>query len=178
MKNKELLPIILPVLVIFLGFVFFYSQIKSTSSLFISTYGLIAIFLVVIVMDTVIQPISPDILVFGATLGGADLLAVSLIGGLGSCVAGVFGYHLGKNLGSDKFEKKFGKKHLDKGQALFNKYGIYAVIVGAFSPIPYSSVCWVAGIYGMSIKPFIITSVFTRVPRFFLMGLLGAVIYA
>ncbi|MBN1544212.1 VTT domain-containing protein [Candidatus Woesearchaeota archaeon] len=67
----------------------------------------------------------------------------------------------------------YGDKHLKKGQELFSKYGVYAVAVGAMSPIPYSAVCWTAGIYRMSYFKFILASIITRLPRFFLMGLIG-----
>lgn len=176
MRKHSLIPFFSILFIVFIGFILFYTKIKDYSSDFISSYGLIAIFLIVIVMDTVIQPISPDILIFGATLNGANLFAVSLLGGIGSCIAGVLGYHIGKSMGSEKFEERFGKKHLNKGKNLFDKYGIWAVIVGAFSPIPYSSICWTAGIYNMKFKPFLITSLLTRIPRFFLMGFIGYII--
>jgi membrane protein YqaA with SNARE-associated domain len=79
-------------------------------------------------------------------------------------------------MGSERFKERFGKNHLNKGKKLFDRYGIWAVIVGAFSPIPYSSICWTAGIYNMKFKPFIITSLLTRIPRFFLMGFIGYII--
>jgi len=173
MRKRGIITLGIPLIVIFLAAIVFYSQIKDASTLFISTYGLIAIFLVVVMLDMIVQPISPDVVVFGATLGGGDLLAVVLVCGLGSCVGGLFGYHLGKMLGSDRFAKSFGRRHLIKGQQLFKKYGILAVAVGGLSPVPYSAVCWIAGIYGMNLKPFVITCLLTRIPRFLVMGLLG-----
>ena len=149
------------------------SFLKSTSTSLISSFGLFGLFMMIVLMDTIIQPISPDILVFGSTFGGASLFWATLIGGLASCLAGVIGYHLGKRLGRDRFEKWFGEGHVKRGHYMFEKYGVWAVIVGALSPIPYSSICWTAGIYRMSFVPFLITSLLTRVPRFFIMGLIG-----
>ncbi|MFH1668883.1 MAG: VTT domain-containing protein [Candidatus Woesearchaeota archaeon] len=154
----------------------FYSELKAFSQLFISMYGFFGLFVLVVLMDTIIQPISPDILVLSSTFGGANLWLAALIGGIASCVAGSIGYTFGKALGEDGFVKWFGKTHLRKGRGLFRKYGIWAVIVGALSPIPYSSVCWTAGIYDMDFLPFVVTSALTRIPRFFFIGLIGTVI--
>ena len=126
-----------------------------------------------IIMDTIIQPISPDILTFGATFAGFNLTTASLVGGIGSCIAGMFGYLIGHKVGAGSFTAWFGKEHLRKGETLFKKYGIWAVIVGALTPIPYSVVTWTAGIYKMNFLTFMITVICTRIPRFFVMGLIG-----
>lgn len=160
-------------LIVFASFLFFYSELKEVSRVLIGSYGLFGLFVLVIIMDTVIQPISPDILVFSATFAGSNLFAASLVGGIASCVAGVLGYSIGQIIGKEGFKKWFSAKHLKEGKILFDKYGIWAVLVGALSPIPYSSICWSAGIYHMDITKFILTSLLTRIPRFFLMGLLG-----
>ena len=174
MNNHKLFSFFIFLVIIFSGFILFYNRVLLYSH--ISSYGLLAIFLVVIIMDTFIQPISPDFIVFGATLKGYDLLAVSLIGGIGSCIAGVIGYIIGKRIGSERFESKFGKKHLVRGKKLFDKYDTWAIITGAVSPIPYSSICWTAGIYNMNFKHFLITSILARIPRFFLVGFIGSLL--
>ncbi len=175
MKNKDLIFSIFLLLLIFIAFIFFYTEVKSIFTFLISSYGIIGIILVVIIMDTIIQPISPDIIVFGATFGGANI-TTAIIAGLASCLAGSIGYFIGKKIGAKEFRKWFSEKHLIKGKELFDKYGILAIVVGALSPIPYSAICWTAGIYNMKYKHFLLTSLLTRVPRFFLMGLFGYLI--
>ena len=172
MKKKYPLFFLLIAVVFFL-FIIFYSELKGISSIFISRYGFIGLFVFAVVLDTIIQPVSPDILVFGSTFGGANLFLAALIGGLGSCTAGTIGYFIGRTIGKHGFKKWFGEKHLKRGKELLNKYGVWAVIVGALSPIPYSSVCWTAGIYNMRFSVFLLTSLLTRIPRFLLIGLIG-----
>ncbi|MBW2968302.1 VTT domain-containing protein [Candidatus Woesearchaeota archaeon] len=159
--------------IVFVLFIIFYSLLKNFAALLVSTYGFLGLFLLVVLMDTVIQPISPDLLVFGSTFGGANLVGASLVGGIASCCAGTLGYLIGLLLGKDGFRRWFGERHLKKGHQLFEKYGVWAVLVGAWSPIPYSSICWSAGIYRMPFLQFMIVSVLTRIPRFFVMGLIG-----
>ncbi len=172
-KKIGLIPFILLLLGAGLVFVLLFPFINEYLIKFISHFGVIAVFPIVMLMDTIIQPISPDLLIFSAAFGGVKLLEVSLMGGIASCCAGVLGYYLGKRMGSERFAERFGTEHLHKGKDLFDRYGILAVIVGAFSPLPYSSVCWTAGIYGMNFRAFVTTSILTRIPRFLAMGLLG-----
>ncbi|MBT7902515.1 DedA family protein [Candidatus Woesearchaeota archaeon] len=176
MNKTEMTFLGIAILCVFVTAVFFYSEFKLVSNNLIQTYGLIAVFFLVIIMDSFIQPISPDIFVLGATLSGHNLIAASLVGGIASCIGGIIGYQIGKQIGKRKFKKWFGKDHLEKGKTIINKHGIWAIIVGAFSPIPYSSVCWVAGIYKMKFPVFVITSILTRIPRFFFMGYIGFLI--
>lgn len=173
-KLKAFAVILLIILVFLLFFhPLTYGFLKEKSTFLISNFGFLGLFIVVVIMDTIIQPISPDILVFGSTFGGANLWLAALIGGLGSCLAGTFGYLIGRGIGKEGFSRWFDKKHMDKGHELFDKYGVWAVMVGALSPIPYSSICWTAGIYKMPFVPFLITSLITRIPRFFIMGFIG-----
>jgi membrane protein YqaA with SNARE-associated domain len=158
---------------IFLSILFFYSEIKSVATLFVQTYGLTGLFVLVVIMDTIIQPMSPDILVFGSTFGGANLLWASLVGGFASVLAGIIGYLIGRYIGEEGFVKWFNKEHLDKGKEFFSKYGVWAIVFGALSPLPYSAFCWSAGVYRMRFIPFLLSSILTRLPRFFLFGLIG-----
>ena len=153
--------------------IFFQTGTKTFLRTLVSAYGYAGIFGLSIVMDTIIQPISPDILTFGATFAGFNLVIASLVGGFGSCIAGILGYSIGHKAGADSFKAWFGEKHLHKGETLFKKYGTWAVVVGALSPIPYSAITWTAGIYRMHFPTFLITIICTRIPRFFIMGLIG-----
>jgi len=56
---------------------------------------------------------------------------------------------------------------MGRGRLLFSRYGLYAVILAAFTPIPFSTVCWIAGIFEMDRKLFFIGTLW-RVPRFLL----------
>ena len=60
-------------------------------------------------------------------------------------------------------------------QQLFNKYGIWIIFIAGFSPIPYKIFTITAGVAGMPLLPFILTSLVARGARFFLVaGLLYA----
>lgn len=173
--NKKHNPIIFLIIVLMISllFVIFFPQFKQTSTLLISQYGLIAFLFVMIIMDILVHPIPPDIIIFGLVFSGADFITIALIGGIGSTIAANFDYWVGRVIGDKGFKKWFGKKHLKKGKDLFDKYGVWALIIGAFSPVPYSAVCWTSGIYNMRFIPFFITTLICRNLRFFLVGFIA-----
>jgi membrane protein YqaA with SNARE-associated domain len=172
MKIKHVLLIVL-ILAVFALSIIFLDELRIVSRKLFSLYGLAGVAVMVFVMDVIIQPISPDVVIISSTLGGANLLRAALVGGGGSVAAGIAGYFLGKKIGSKGLKGFFSPKHFEKGEALFKKYGLWAVAAGALTPVPFSAVCWSAGIYRMKFPVFILTSVLTRVPRFFVMGWVG-----
>ncbi|MBN2090241.1 VTT domain-containing protein [candidate division KSB1 bacterium] len=82
------------------------------------------------------------------------------------------GYHL-KNL---RFVHYFTHKYQEKGEVLFQKYGIGAVILGALTPVPFSVVCWLAGLFKMNYFKFALATFF-RIPRLILYYYLIAVVW-
>ena len=174
--KRNTLILLVVILIFFVLFLIFRNQIKDFIEIFITHFGLFGIFITSMIMDTIIQPIGPGILVVTATFGGANYILVSLVAGVGSCCGGVFGYFIGKKIGSERFKKIFGSRKFEKSANLFEKYGVLAVIVGAISPIPYSGVCWTAGIYNMKFSYFLLTSLIVRIPRFFVVGLIGSLL--
>jgi membrane protein YqaA with SNARE-associated domain len=61
-------------------------------------------------------------------------------------------------LGESFVRKIFGDRLYTKGEALFNRYGFFAVLLGE----PYKLVCWLAGIFNMPLLTFLIASVIAR----------------
>jgi len=172
MKIKHVL-LIVSILIIFALSIIFLNELKAASEKLFSLYGLAGIAAMVFMMDVVIQPVSPDVVIISSTLGGANLLRAALVGGCGSVAAGIAGYFFGKKIGSKGLKGLFSSKHFEKGEALFKKFGLWAVAAGALTPVPFSVVCWSAGIYKMKFSIFILTSFLTRITRFFIMGWIG-----
>ena len=174
--KRNTLVLFIVILLVFVLFLVFKESIRVFIAMVVIKFGLFGIFIVSLIMDTIIQPIGPGILVVVATFSGAGLIAVPLVAGLGSCCGGVVGYFIGKKIGSERFEKIFGKHKFNKSAELFEKYGTLAVVIGAISPIPYSGVCWTAGIYNMKMSHFLLTSLLVRIPRFLFVGLIGSIL--
>ncbi len=172
MKFKHVL-LIVSILIIFALSIIFLNELKAASRKLFSLYGLAGVAAMVFMMDIVIQPVSPDVVIISSTLGGANLLRAAIVGGGGSVAAGIAGYFFGKKIGSKGLRIFFSPRHFEKGETLFKKYGLWAVAAGALTPVPFSAVCWSAGIYKMKFLIFVLTSVLTRITRFFIMGWVG-----
>jgi membrane protein DedA with SNARE-associated domain len=54
----------------------------------------------------------------------------------------------------------------------FNQWGVWAVFIAGFSPIPYKVFTIAAGVLQMAFIPFVIASAIGRGARFFLLALL------
>ena len=172
MKKPAFIAIIITFF-IFLGFAFYYLELREVIQEALGSYGIVALFLIILIMDFLILPISPDLIVLSAVWGGASYFNTSIVGGIASVVAGTLGYFFGAKIGATKFKQWFGAHHLHRGEKMFTKYGVWAVVIGALSPIPYAAVSWSAGIYDMNFNKFLTTIVFTRIPRFMFMGFIG-----
>ena len=86
----------------------------------------------------------------------------------------LFGYYIGLFLFDQvaqpiidfyHFQEKF--EHVKE---LFNEYGIWIIFIAGFSPIPYKIFTIAAGVVGMPLLPFILTSLVARGARFFLVA--------
>ncbi|MBU1111448.1 MAG: VTT domain-containing protein [archaeon] len=178
MEKKKVITIISISTIIILSilFVIFFSMFKDTSNTLLAQYGLLGIAPIVIIMDFVIQPISPDVIVFSTSLISEDFILIAVIAGISSVIAGIIDHLIGRRIGSNGFRDLFGDKHVERGRELFKRWGPYAVLFGALSPVPYSAVCWLSGIYRMKLSLFIVLSLVTRIPRFILWAYLARLI--
>lgn len=92
----------------------------------------------------------------------------SVLGGLLGYVIGVFFFELiSPVLHSHGYWDKF-----LLAQSKFNEWGVWAVFLAGFSPIPYKIFTISAGVLQMSLLPFVIASLFGRGARFFLVAAL------
>ena len=120
--------------------------------------------------ESIVQPIPPYLLyipMLADSIGDVPLVIwLWLTVTLSSVAGSMFGYWIGKRWGRG-FIGKFSKKsHLDKIEALTEKYGTFGIFIAAFSPIPYKVFGWFAGMGEMDKKPFLLAGLFGRGLRF------------
>lgn len=149
-----------------------FETLKEWATEFVADYGYIGIFIISFT-ESIIQPVPPDPFITGGTAFGLNPLMAAFIAGIGSVLGGVVGYFLGKFLG-EPFVKKFIKEETyKKGEKLFEKYGVWAVLIGAITPVPFKVMCWLAGIFEMPLHKFILAAALGRLPRFLAVAFLG-----
>ena len=147
-------------------------HLKEWAAEFVEEWGYLGIF-VIAFTESIIQPIPPDPFITGGTAFGLNILYAAVIAALGSVLGGIVGYFLGKILGEPVAQKLLGEKYYNKGEILFRKYGIWAVIIAGITPIPFKVVCWLSGIFEMPLGGFVLAAIVGRFPRFLIMALLG-----
>lgn len=119
-------------------------------------------------------PIPPDLLLIAMSLSLPEkALLFALICTIFSALGGAFGYFLGKVGGRPLFYWLFKKKahYLEKVEKLYEKYGSWAVLGAAFTPIPYKVFTIASGIFNMNIISFMLMSFIGRGARFFIVAI-------
>ncbi len=112
-------------------------------------------------------PIPPDILLIPlALLNPQNAIIYGLIVVIGSIIGGIIGHQLGNKFGR-KILSKLRLAPNKKIEAVFDKYGFWAIVVAGITPIPYKIFSISAGIMHYQIKLFILASLIGRGVRFF-----------
>jgi membrane protein YqaA with SNARE-associated domain len=158
------------------SFIFFREEMQWFAEWMVEQFGIFGLFILTLIMDTIIQPISPDMLTMGYSMADLNVLTVSLVGGIASVIAGFLGYTIGYFLEGKGIDKFIGRERYQKAHLLFVKHGFWAILIGSISPIPFSAICWSAGVFKMPWKFFCISVIMTRLPRFFLAGYIGTLV--
>jgi undecaprenyl-diphosphatase len=89
---------------------------------------------------------------------------------ISSVLGALVGHWLGLRLGRPLVLKFISAKKVDRVEAMFQKYGSWAVLIAAFTPIPYKVFAVTAGVLEMDRRPFMVVSIIGRGARFFLLG--------
>lgn len=147
------------ILLIFIAVLLFAVYVKQIIGSFVLEYGFIGIFIVSILTDLLVQPIGPDVPLILGVVTRLNPWIVLLMVLLGSYIALVIAYYLGKTLGAAGIERIIGKKSF----ASLKKYETgskWFMFVSALTPIPY--IPYLAGLWRFSLVD---TVMFVAVPR-------------
>ncbi len=75
---------------------------------------------------------------------------LALISGVGTFVGGAIGYEIAFRAGRKSILRWISEETLAKGEALFQKHGILAVILGSLTPFPDFILAYLAGLVKMN----------------------------
>jgi len=136
--------------------------------------GTIGLFILAFI-ESSFFPVPPDVLLIVLTLQDpSSYLWLTLICTIGSVLGTLFGYLIGY-IGEVVILKKFfSEEKIQKTHALFKKYDYWAILIAAFTPIPYKVFTIAAGVFRIKIKGLITASLIGRGARFFIVAFLTA----
>jgi len=92
-----------------------------------------------------------------------------------SVLGGAFGYFIGVyaiDLVLPLLEKMHYMDAFEVGQKWLKEWGVVAIFIAGFSPIPYKIFTIAAGAFGMAFLPFVLASIVGRGARFYLVAAL------
>lgn len=108
------------------------------------------VFLYAYIVDTLILPLSPDLVwVVGA---GMVWWQAILLAGLGSALGGVSSYGIGLLVDKIPFVKRITDSANRKWGDYIKAYGVPFVAMSAVFPLPFSTLCTVAGIVRLDFR--------------------------
>jgi membrane protein YqaA with SNARE-associated domain len=139
-----------------------------------SPYGTLALFLVA-VAESSFFPIPPDVLLLALAVGAPHrALWFASVTTLGSVLGAAIGYFLGLEfyelVGKRIIEFYGAQERYSQVAQLYRDWDAIAVAVAGFTPIPYKVFTIAAGAFEINFGTFMLTSVFSRGARFFLVG--------
>ena len=124
--------------------------------------GLIGIFVFVFLVDTFIVPASLDILLpITMTWSPLPLLTVM---SAASVLGGICGYWIGRTLYHLRFVRRTVAGYYAKGARIIERYGVWGVVLAGLTPLPFSTVSWIAGMLRLPFGLFVLGAL-SRAPR-------------
>lgn len=135
-----------------------------------TSLGEIGLFLLAFI-ESSFFPIPPDFLYIPMILNGAvNPYTLAAVATCGSALGAVLGYYIGY-LGGRPIAKLVLRKHgealIERAEDFFSKYGSAAVLIAAFTPIPFKVFTIAGGMSKMNLFGFIAYSILGRGARFF-----------
>ena len=122
--------------------------------------------------ESIFFPLPPDPLLIALALRNPD--AALLLAGLttvASVAGGLVGHWLGVRLGRPLLQRWFPSK-VRRVEAMFERYGFWAIVIAGLTPIPYKVFTISAGVFDVPRAQFVFASILGRGLRFGLFGLL------
>lgn len=124
-------------------------------------------------------PIPPDVMLAPMSMAQpSKAWRFALLTTLTSVAGGLLGYLIGM-FAFDLIQPLVGEGGryngaFEHGKEWFDRWGVWAVFLAGFSPIPYKIFTITAGVLSMALLPFVIASTIGRGARFFLVAALMA----
>ena len=120
--------------------------------------------------EAIIQPVPPDLVYIPMLLNDIGNVNVVLwlwfVVTVSSVLGSFIGYLIGQRWGRSLIGKFGSTSHVEKIEALTQRYGTMGIFIAAFSPIPYKVFGWLAGMGSMEKRPFIAAGLIGRGLRF------------
>ncbi|MEL6682748.1 MAG: YqaA family protein [Pseudomonadota bacterium] len=122
-------------------------------------------------------PIPPDVLMIPMIIARPSrAFLIATVATVSSVAGGLFGYYIGyalmETIGQPILEFYGKDASFAEMSAVFNEYGAWAVVVAGVTFLPFKVITIASGVTGLSLPVFIVSSIFARALRFFIVAAL------
>lgn len=120
-------------------------------------------------LDSFISPIPPEVLFIPLCLVNPEsALGLAFITTGVSVMGAVVGYWVGQKGGRPLLLRFFRREKIARAEDIINAYGAMAVLIAAFTPIPFKLITITSGVLDLPLKKLVFWSTLGRAARFFL----------
>ncbi len=124
-------------------------------------------------IEAIFFPIPPDPLLVGvAILRPGIAIWLGALVALTSVAGAIVGHWIGGRLGRPLLYRWFPEARIRQTEKMFARYGTWATLLAAFTPIPYKVFAITAGVLQLNRRQFIIASLIGRGARYVSIGAL------
>jgi undecaprenyl-diphosphatase len=143
--------------------------IERTQDIFLS-FGALGLFVIAFV-ESIFFPIPPDVVLLPLAVATPELaLFYAAVATAGSVMGAIVGYWFGAKGGRPVLEKVASDRNIDRVEDYYDRYGVMAVGIAGFTPIPYKVFAISSGTFKLDMTGFLVASTLSRGARFFLIG--------
>lgn len=137
------------------------------ADLYIMPWGPFGLFIVSFI-EAIFFPVPPDVVLMPMVLvDPKNGLFYGLLTTLSSVIGAVVGYYVGLRGGRPILKRLVGDKYLERVEDFYQRYGVLAVGLAAFTPIPFKVFTITAGIFRLrDMRGFVLASLAGRAARF------------
>ena len=123
--------------------------------------------------DALFFPIPPDPLLIAISLPQRHMaIWLALFTTVASVIGAVVGYWIGHRFGRPTLYRLAKESAVQRVESMFERYGAWAVIMAAITPLPYKVFAISAGVLNMDLRQFVLASIVGRGLRFLAIGVL------
>lgn len=140
-------------------------QLESVGTWFVDRFGLVGVAAGTFIADGFHFPVPPQFYMLLATAGRADPIAIVGATSLGSVLGGGTGYLLARRLGHiRRLQLWVERVGGNVGQRLGQRYPYRSAVLASASPIAFSVLCYLAGLFRVRHGPLLVLLVL-RLPK-------------
>jgi len=155
-KTLILIVVAMALLVFYQRFVNTHQNLNIGQKLY-NQYGMHGVSLFVYIVDSLLLPMTVDVMF--PLIQDWSLFKVVVVMGTASALGGYTGYWIGRGLSKIPPIHRVLTRLVGTHETLIKKRGAWAVVLAAISPLPYSTICWAAGLFAVNNKKVLLACV-------------------